>query len=256
MTNNSLLKEKPNKIHIQNKKISALFTVTVSIAAFLLSLLFSERIAHSVRSSLQLCANVIIPSVFPFMILADLLYAYSSFSSLKCIGTLFERLFKINRSGLYPFMLGALCGFPLGVKCASELYRRGELTKDEAERLIGFCNNTGPAFLVSGIGVGLRNNIYEGFLLYFAMIISAVLVGVFFSGSKKSSKRADIYDESHHHFSFTESVRSAGISTLGVCSYLTFFVKHAIRECLQNMYSSLPLFSRNVKLKYPYFLQG
>ena len=135
---------------------------------------------------------------------------------------MFERAFKINRVGLYPFMLGVLCGFPLGVRCASELYKDGKLTKDEAERIIGFANNTGPAFLVSGIGLGLRKNITEGFLLYFIMVLSAIVVGLIFSHGKSQSKIKQEFSGAGN-FSFTSSIKNAGMATLNICSYLTFF---------------------------------
>ena len=202
--------------------LSAWFTVLIATAVFLLSLFASDKISHSVRSALSLCKSVIIPSVFPFMIISDFLYSYLNFSSMDMLGDIFERCFKINRAGLYPFVLGALCGFPLGVRCAAELYRESRITKDEAERLIGFCNNTGPAFLVSGVGLGLRGSIKDGLTLYFTMLISAVLVGILFSIGHSLCNSSDA-SFTAYSFSLTRSVKNAGIGTLNVCSYLTFF---------------------------------
>lgn len=192
-------------------------------AAFALSLLFSDEIAHSVKSGLLLCANVIIPSVFPFIVISDFLYASLDFSSLKCLGAAFERIFKIRRCGLYAFSLGILCGFPLGVKCARDLYTSGQISRDEAERLIGFSNNTGPAFLVSGVGLGLRGSIEEGVILYAVMVISALICGVIFSFGAALGVSNTEESDVNYRFSFTESIRNAGLNTLNICSYLTFF---------------------------------
>ena len=196
-------------------------TFVLFAASFSASLLLSERIAHSVRSSLYLCANVIVPAVFPFMIISDIIRCWTAPSYFGRLGVLFEKLFKINRNGLYPFMLGLICGFPLGVKSATELYKSGLLSKDEAERIIGFCNNTGPAFLISGIGAGLRKNAFEGLILYISMALSAVLLGIIFGiGKKVESAKITYKTES---FSFTESIKSAGLGTLFICSFVTFF---------------------------------
>ena len=212
-----------SKIAIKEKKSLSLIITFFSCAfVFAASLFFSDKIAHSVKAGLSLCANVIIPSVFPFIVLSDFLYANADFSLLNFLGALFERAFKINRVGLYPFILGILCGFPLGVKVARELYSDGYLTKDEAERIIGFCNNTGPAFLISGIGIGLRGNLNEGFLLYFSMVTSAILTGFIFSIGKKATE-TNFHFNLKKRFSFTESIKSAGYATLTICSYLTFF---------------------------------
>lgn len=224
---------------------SAFFTVTACACVFLLSLFASDKISHSVRSALSLCSGVIIPSVFPFMIISDFLYSYLNFSSLSALGDIFERVFKINRAGLYPFALGVLCGFPLGVKCTAELYRENKLSRDEAERIIGFCNNTGPAFLVSGIGLGLRGSVGEGVLLYAAMTLSAIAVGYIFGIGKHYTVSADTALKKKS-FSLTASIKNAGLGTLNICSYLTFFaclvglLRNTIGESLVYL-SLLPL---------------
>ena len=142
--------------------ISRLLSILTLIFAFGISLFFSDEIAHSVKSGLSLAVNVVIPSVFPFIILSDALYSMLSFGPSSVIGRAFEWLFGISRNAVYAFLLGAVCGFPLGVKCTSDLYREGLISREEAEGLMGFCNNTGPAFLISGVGVGLRKNASEG----------------------------------------------------------------------------------------------
>lgn len=197
-------------------------TLTILFSMMILSLLYSDEISHSVRSGLSICASVIIPSVFPFIIFSDFLHSTVDFSSLKYLGALFEKTFKINRTGLCPFLLGILCGFPLGVKSAAELYRNGRLSKDEAERLIGFSNNTGPAFLVSGIGLGLRGYIEDGIVLYITMVLSSIMVGFIFSLKSKANLSRE-YSIKTHNFSLTSSIKNAGFNTLTICSFLTFF---------------------------------
>ena len=223
----------------EKRSISLLITFFSCAFVFAASLLLSDKIAHSVKSGLSLCANVIIPSVFPFIVLSDFLYANANFSLLNRTGRFFERIFKINRIGLYPFILGILCGFPLGVKSAKELYSDGYLTKNETERLIGFCNNTGPAFLVSGIGLGLRGNFAEGLLLYFSMAASAILTGFIFSICENTEK-TNFCLNFKKRFSLTESIKNAGYATLTICSYLTFFA--CIVGLLRNMIGQTPLY--------------
>lgn len=230
-----LADDKKSSLKSGRQLTSNIITLSLCAAVFLISLFASDKIAHSVKSALSLCSSVIIPSVFPFIIISDVLYTYLNFSSMNALGYLFEKAFKINRAGLYPFILGILCGFPLGVKCASELYRDGVLSKDETERIIGFCNNTGPAFLVSGIGLGLRKNVADGILLYFIMVATAVITGIIFSTIHSPVKHSDC-QERKRHFSFTASIKSAGESTINICSYLTFFacivglLRNTIRE--------------------------
>jgi sporulation integral membrane protein YlbJ len=194
-------------------------------AAFIINFYFSDEIAHSVRSALFLCYEVLIPSIFPFMILADFIFHYADFSALGIASLLFEKLFRIRATGLCAFILGILCGFPLGVKCARDLYTAGAISKEECERLIGFSNNTGPAFLISGVGLGLRGNALEGIILYFCMVLSAIMCGALFGlfSKVKISRNAGGKALKEENFSLIGSIKSAGTGTLNVCAYLTFF---------------------------------
>jgi sporulation integral membrane protein YlbJ len=202
--------------------VSTFISLGAVLTVFLLSLLVPDRIAHSVKSGLDLCYRVIIPSIFPFLILSDLLYRICDFSGIKYIGEIFERFFKVNRSGILAFALGACCGFPLGVKCCVEGYESGELSRSEAQRLIGFCNNTGPAFIISGIGLGLRGSLSDGVILYLSMILSAIAVGVIFSLGESASHPICSLARTKD-FSITESIKNAGMGTVNICSFITFF---------------------------------
>ena len=196
--------------------------VTLLLFSVLLSTVFlSEEIADAVRLGLTLCARSVIPAVFPFMILSGMVTAYASFESLSWIARPFERIFRIHRCGVGAFLSGIFCGFPLGVKCTVDLYRAGRLEKEEAERLIGFSNNTGPAFLVGAVGIGMRESPRDGVLLYVVMILSAVAVGVLFGighrpGNGQGTRRKEDFD-------LVLCIRDAGMNTLAVASFLTFF---------------------------------
>ena len=44
--------------------------------------------------------------------------------------------------------------------------------KEEAERLLGFCNNSGPAFIVGAVGAGIFGSPSVGLALYGIHILS------------------------------------------------------------------------------------
>ncbi len=199
--------------------------VGILLASLVTSLTFSEQLSHAARVGLSLCQRVIIPSVFPFMIIADLICVTVDFSQLRLLSFTFERIFRVNKKALSAFMLGILCGFPLGVKRIAELYESDEINKSDAEFLIGFCNNAGPAFIVSGIGVGLRQSALDGIALYLSLVLSAILVGVIFSIGRRKPESDGARDgvPLSIRFSLTDSIKGAGINTLTVCSFIVFF---------------------------------
>ena len=157
-----------------SKRVYFIPQILIILLSFFISFNLSPLISDYVFLGLKLCAVSIIGSVFPFLILTDLIVSFSHFERIKPLRLLFEKLFKINGYALSAFLSGVLCGFPIGVKVSSDLYCRGTVSKDEFERLICFSNNTGPAFIISGIGVSMLGNLKTGVVLYFSMLISAI----------------------------------------------------------------------------------
>lgn len=66
----------------------------------------------------------------------------------------------------------------MGAQLTGELYQQGSLTKNEAERLLAFCNNSGPLFILGTVGIGLFGNRSYGVLLLVCHIAAAVTVGL------------------------------------------------------------------------------
>ena len=205
------------RVNFTKERLSAillLFCVSVAIV-------HSDVIAESAKIGLALCAASIIPAVFPFMIISDLIVAYSPLHKSGFLRRCFESLFGISAAGITAFISGIICGFPLGVKTAADLYLDGAISKEEAERLIGFSNNTGPAFIIAGIGASMRGSAREGALLYFSMIFSAVLVGIIFRKRLKNNYTVEVIGK--NTFSLTESIQNAASNTITVCSFIIFF---------------------------------
>lgn len=198
-----------------------LTSLSIFVFAMCLSTLFSPVISEGVRSGISFCISVIIPSAFPFMILADLLLYFMHFEKIKAARELFFRLFKINGYAISVLLTGLISGFPIGAKLARELYISGKISKKECERLIGFSNNASPAFVISGIGFGLLGSLKTGVFLYFISVISSLTAGLIWAlFAKREICVACDYSNS---FSFTNSIKSATKATLNICGFICFF---------------------------------
>ncbi len=216
----------------KNSSRRALLTALLFCAAVGSAVFLSGELADGVREGILLCARTVAPAIFPFLLVSDLLIAYCDFGSLPLLPKLFHKLFGISPAGVAPFLIGILCGFPLGVKATSDLFRAGAITREEAERLIGFCNNTGPAFLIAGIGIGLRGSFRDGVILWISVILSAMAVGMFFRYNNQNNKiQGNIIRQK---YSFVSSVRSSGEKLIGVCAFVLTFsaLAHLLRFAL------------------------
>ena len=182
------------------------------------------------RDGVTLCLNVILPSLFPFFVLSTLCV---ELGLIRSAGRLLERimypLFRVNGACSGAFLLGIVGGYPVGARTAIELYEKGQCTRAEAERMLSFCNNSGPAFILGVVGAGIFSSSRAGLWLYGAHVAASVLVGLIFrfykrsvSTSEPNVSPAEIRTVSFSQ-AFTGSVRSAVSSTLSICGFVIFF---------------------------------
>lgn len=145
----------------------------------MLVLIFDSCLAvEGAQKGVELCIRTVLPSLFPFIMLSMLLTKEVSGRSRWLLPI--SELLGIPRSAqslLIPAFLG---GYPVGAKCIHDLYRNGYLQKQQAERLLSFCSNAGPAFLF-GMLSGFFPDKKTLWLLWLIHILSAVLTGFLFS---------------------------------------------------------------------------
>ena len=151
-----------------------------SLLVFLLLLAFPAAVADGVRSGLSLSYRAVIPAVFPSIVLTSLLFSRSGGLIERTVGRVFSRLFRVSPRGAVAFFAGLLAGFPVGAITVGNDVGTGRLSREEGEYLLTFVNNTGPAFLVGGIGVGLFGSARIGWALYGLQIAVALSVGLLF----------------------------------------------------------------------------
>lgn len=204
-------------------KIKTLKLVLLLLCTVLL-LLNTKEIGLATQKGLRLCYTVIIPSLFPFFILSGMLTPLlSEMNTRKC--GIFTKLFHISPSGKSALLLGFISGFPVGAKTVASLYRVGELTKEEALRLLSFCNNTGPAFVIGTVGT-LFGNLPFGVFLYLLQIFIAGGTGIALGLWKKvptPQKAISACKKKEASHSFSEIIIDSGFSVLKVCAFILTF---------------------------------
>ena len=203
--------------------------IAVFICFLLVSLLlFSSNVTVSVREALLLCAVNVIPSLFPFLVITKLFLKLNLADSFpRCCKKIMKPLFSLGETSFSALFLGLISGYPIGASVCTSLYQGKQISRREAERLLAFCNNAGPAFILSTIGAGAFGSLKIGTILLCIHILSAILVGISFrlvSPLKDYSikKDASATNESFS-FAFTDSVYSATISSLSISAYIVFF---------------------------------
>jgi len=199
------------------------------LAATLAMILAPQKAMEGASTGLALCGNVIIPSLFPFLILSSLVVELGMAARLgKAMGPIMRPLFRVNGSCACALALGFIGGYPVGARTAISLYRNGLCSRTEAQRLLAFCNNSGPAFILGVVGAGVFSDSRVGLLLYLVHAAASLCVGLLFrfygkeEGNRRGGPSAPI-GAVRFSSALTGSVSSALQSTLGICSFVVFF---------------------------------
>ena len=192
-------------------------------------LCYPQQAMEAARSGLLLCGNVIIPSLFPFFVLSALVVELGLAGALgRMLEPLMGVLFHVNGSCASAVALGFLGGYPVGARTAIELYRKGMCTKPEAQRLLAFCNNSGPAFILGVVGTGVFASSRAGLLLYLAHAAASVCVGILFrfyraGEGKQGLSHLTQVEAKRFSAAFTGAVTSGLASVLNICAFVVLF---------------------------------
>ena len=198
----------------------------ITLALFGVLVFCSPLAAAGARQGLSVCGATLAPSLFPFFVLANLLSELGLPDLLgQTLGSAARRLFRISGCGVQAFFLGISAGYPLGASAAADLRRKGYIHREEAQRLLAFCNNSGPAFILGAVG-GVFDSPKAGALLYGTHILAALSAGLVFRG-RRAAGAPDTLPPPTPSRSFFEAfpaaVSKALFSTLTVCGYVVLF---------------------------------
>src|SRR5699024_9602966 len=121
----------------------------------------------------------LVPSLFPFLVLASFLARSPAGDVLgRLLTPLLRWGFRLPACCGGTVLLGLLGGYPAGARGISLLLAQGRLTQSQAARALGFCVNPGAAFLVTYVGGGLLGDASLGWALFFSVTGSSLLLGV------------------------------------------------------------------------------
>ena len=200
-----------------------------------------EAVTDAMQGALSVCAVALIPSIFPFLLFTELLLRVPNGKRLLlALGKPFSYCFRTKRAGGSAYLIGILFGFPLGIKALAEYRREGRISKEEAQRVLLYSNNTGPAFLVGGIGARLLGSAKIGLFLYALQVLISFLFGCAIGFFHKKEKEASLsYESDAKHFSFSEIMRNAVLQMLSICGYVAFF--SVVGKLLSPLFRRAPL---------------
>lgn len=190
-------------------------------------LIFPTEVAAAARESARLAFVSVLPTLFPFLIAADLLISLRVTNAAgRLLGGMMPRLFRQPREAAPVLLLGVLSGYPVGAAAARRLYEEGRCSTEQAERLVALCNNSGPAFVVGVVGAALWDSPKVGWMLYGCHIAAALLSGMLLSiGSPmpRDSRPRGTSEAKPLFPAFVSAVKNSAMTCLFIAAFVIFF---------------------------------
>lgn len=144
------------------------------IMAALLILLPSLSLSGAVKG-IDIWANNVVPTLFPFMAVSSMLINGGVMSGLAKKCSPFAKKCKIPYAASPAMVIGMLSGYPVGAGMTAMLYRRHEISSEQAERAATLSSFCSPIFIIGTVGTRLMNNSVMGIIILASHYISFVI---------------------------------------------------------------------------------
>lgn len=196
----------------------ALFVIIYTLTSY-------KILSIALLEGLKICTNILIPSMFVFLIISEFFYKTKALNLiLKPFGYLCEKLFKIDRKLGSVVFYSLISGYPAGANLIANLLKENIISEKTANRMLYFCINSGPAFLIGGISIPLSNSLTLGLILFISQTISFFIVGILTSFGAKLEK-INIKNQKEYTVStaLVSSVKNSVRNMAIICGFTLFF---------------------------------
>ena len=189
----------------------------IATCAMFAIILDTRTAITSATEGVALCIRTIIPSLFPFFVLAGVINSCLCGQRIRILQPVC-RLCRIPKGTESLLLLGFLAGYPVGAQLITQAYHNKRISKSAAHRMLGFCNNPGPAFLF-GILTPLFTSAKAVWILWGILIVSALITGYILPSEETTS----VEIETHSGTSFSESLQKSIKVTADICGWIILF---------------------------------
>lgn len=222
-------------------KKHSFLTAILALSLGVMLLFKSAELSEGIRYGLSLCSYSVIPSLFPFMVLSVFICKSSAAEFFAVLLRPIIKILRIPSASAGALLASLIGGYPTAAKCINDLVLEGLLDRKTASKMLCYCVNAGPPFLISAVGIAVFGNIKTGFLLFAAQIVSSFAIAVFiaFFSDKTDKKQLPRRIYKPNFVCLVESVISAAESCFNMCAFIV--LSAGVLELLQsgNIFSAL-----------------
>ncbi|EDS76186.1 sporulation integral membrane protein YlbJ [Clostridium botulinum C str. Eklund] len=164
----------------KNIKLNINLFMTLLCTIFIINIVLSPE--SSLKSALyggKLFITSVFPSVFPFLILINIMISFDGINIYsKILGNIICRPLRLPKNCSVVLIVSILCGYPLGAKYAYDLYKKNAIDIHTCHRLINIASNPSPIFILGVVGASMLKNHSFGVLLLVSTYLSCVIMAL------------------------------------------------------------------------------
>lgn len=162
--------------------------IIISFIILLFSILVNKQLVfETVSYSLNIWVNTLIPSMFPFFVISDILISYNIVYYIpEVITNIFSKIFNINKISTTIFFLSLISGFPAGARNIRTYYDKGLINSDDASHILLFTHFSNPMFILSTVAILFFNNEKYGYIILISHYLGNFIIGIFLRNKTSS----------------------------------------------------------------------
>lgn len=195
-----------------------------------LTILFVIDLKNSMNSAIDGCKlwfSAILPTIFPFLVICNLLISYDGITLYsKILGPLLCKPLGLSKSSAFPITASILCGYPLGAKYCSDIYKEGFISRNEYIRLLNIATNCGPLFIIGPVSTAMLGNIKFSYILLIANYLAPFIIGLVTRKKHTACGLEDITDSSSNKnfgTKFKLAIDDAVKTTISIGAFIITF---------------------------------
>ena len=209
------------------KKILNIVIIVLTLFVLYQVVVRKSLVYNSINYALNIWVNNLIPTLFPFFIISDILINYN-FSSYvpKIFKDMCKYLFNITDNMIIILILSIISGFPSNARNTRTFYDNGEISLDEANHILIFSHFSNPLFILTTIAVFFFGDKNVGWILLISHYLSNLILGILFRNyfnhndkvSKKNTMDVDFGNV------FVGAIKKSIDTILLICGIVTVFM--------------------------------
>lgn len=185
------------------------------IVILILCLTMPEITIISVKETITLWFNSVVPVLLPFFIISKAIYYNGGMIYFTKFLSPVLKVLGLPQTLSFPLAMTLTCGYQTGSKTVAELENDGLKNVDYYANI---CFSSSPLFVIGTIGTVILNDTKSGYMLYLIHILTVLIFASFYKQTNNENVNFNTINGT-----LTNAIAESILSIFSVCCYMILF---------------------------------